>query len=199
MKFQRSRGVSVVVATLLLIAISVTAAMIVYVFVGGLAGNLTQNGGQPVTEKLLIQSYTFALSPGTCACAQQVIEIFLLNPGPAITKISAVYYDGTLLTVSTPFTTPDTALSTITNDAYTALSSTLVNDFSTAACTATAGPAASICFTNATPKTTYNVGDVGQIVITFGSPAAYGTGHTVKVVSSTGAVNVFTVVAGISG
>jgi FlaG/FlaF family flagellin (archaellin) len=71
MKFQRRRAVSVVIATLLLVAISVTAGVLVYVFVNGLAGNLTQSGGQPVTEKLLIQSHTFALSPGACACAHR--------------------------------------------------------------------------------------------------------------------------------
>src|ERR1039457_6105536 len=128
MRFQRKRGVSVIVATLLLIAISVAAAIIVYVFVGGLAGNLTQNGGQPVTEKLTIQSYNFALSPGACACSQQVLQIFLLNPGPALTKISSVYFDGVLLTVSTPFTGPAVLLSGLNDNAYTAPSSTLVND-----------------------------------------------------------------------
>jgi flagellin-like protein len=198
MKFQRKRGVSVIIATLLLIAITVSAAIIVYVFVGGLAGNLTQNGGQPVTEKLTIQSYNFALSPGACACAQQVLELFLLNPGPAITKISAVYFDGALMTLSTPFT-GSAALSGLNDNAYTAPSTTLVNDFTTAACTATAGPAEDICFTSTTPDITYSVTSVGQVVITFSSAVAYGSGHTVKVVSSTGAVNVFTVVSGISG
>src|SRR5271167_4702998 len=95
----RKRGVSAIVATLILIAISVAAAVIVYVFIGGLAGNLTQNGGQPVTEKLTIQSFNFQISPGTCGCGQQVLEIFLLNPGPALTKISTVYFDGVLLTL----------------------------------------------------------------------------------------------------
>lgn len=41
MNFQRRRGVSVIIATLLLIAIAVAAGIIVYVFVNGLAGNLT--------------------------------------------------------------------------------------------------------------------------------------------------------------
>ena len=198
-KFRRGRGVSVIVATLILIAISVAAAVIVYVFVGGLAGNLTQNGGQPVTEKLTIQSYNFALSPGACACSQQVLQIFLLNPGPAMTKISAVYFDGTLLSLQATNPTGATLLSSINDFAYTAPSTTLVSDFTTAACTATAGPAATICFTSATADTTYAVTSVGQVVITFSSAVTYGSGHTVKVVSSTGAVNVFTVVAGISG
>jgi flagellin-like protein len=198
MKFQRKRGVSVIIATLLLIAITVSAAVIVYVFVGGLAGNLTRNGGQPVTEHLNIQSYNFELSPGTCACAQQVLEIFLLNPGPATTIISAVYFDGALLTLSTPFEGA-AALSGLNDNAYTAPSTTTVGDYTNGVCTATAGAAGDICFTNTATDVTYAVGAVGQIVITFNSAVAYGSGHTVKVVSSTGAVNVFTVEAGIAG
>src|SRR5271156_3645876 len=109
MKFSRKRGVSVLIATLLLIAISVSAAIILYVFVGGLAGNLTRNGGQSVTEHLGIQSFNFQISPGSCGCAQQVLEIFLLNPGPAATTISGVYFDGALLTLTAP-PIADTAL-----------------------------------------------------------------------------------------
>jgi hypothetical protein len=45
MRFPRRRGVSAAVAILFLIAISVSAAAIVHVFIGGLAGNLTLNGG----------------------------------------------------------------------------------------------------------------------------------------------------------
>lgn len=198
MRFESRRAVSVIVATLILVAISVTAGIIVYVFVGGLAGSLTQNGGQPVTEKLQIQSYTFELSPGACACSQQVLEMFFLNPGPAVTKVSAVYFDGVLLTLSTPFTAA-TSLSTINDNAYTAPTTTLVNDYTTGTCTATAGPSGDLCFTSATTKTSYSVGDVGQIVITFSSAVTYGSGHTVKVVSTTGATNVFTVVSGIAG
>ncbi len=175
-----------IVATLLLIAISVSAAVIVYVFVGGLAGNLTQNGGQPVTEKLTIQSFNFAISPGSCGCAQEILEIFLLNPGPALTKISAVYFDGTLLTLTTP-PIVDTAL---VNNAFYEIPSTT---------TMASGTAGWFHFSSNSPFFSYAVTAVGQIVITFTSPVAYGSGHTVKVVSSTGATNVFTVVAGISG
>ncbi len=176
-----------VVATLLLIAISVAAGVIVYVFIGGLAGNLTQNGGQPVTEKLIIQSYTFAISPGTCGCSQQIVEIFLLNPGPALTKISAVYFDGTLMTISANPPTVDAAL--LNNEAYLVPSTT----------TLASGTAGDIHFSTNLGKSSYAVTDVGQIVITFTSPVTYGSGHTVKVVSSTGATNVYTVVSGISG
>jgi len=186
MKFQRKRGVSVIVATLLLIAISVSAAIIVYVFVGGLAGGLTRNGGQSVTEKLTIQSFNFQISPGSCGCAQEVLEIFLLNPGPAATTISNVYFDGALLTL----TAPPVANTALVNNAFyvlpstTTLASTLAGD---------------IYFSANTQFSAYAVTNVGQVVITFTSVVAYGSGHTVKVVSSTGAQNVFTVESGISG
>ena len=196
--FQRRKGVSVVIATLLMIAITVAAGIVVYVFVTGLVGSLSQSGGTQVTELLQLQSYNFQISPGTCACPRQVIELFLLNSGAASTTISAMYYDGTLLTLSTPFTAA-TALSTINNNAYTAPSTTTLNDFTTAACTATAGPAGSMCFTSTTAKTSYSVGDVGQVVITFSSAVGAGTSHTVKAVSTTGAAYIFTIQAGKSG
>jgi len=164
----------------------VAAAVIVYVFVGGLAGNLTQNGGQPVTEKLTIQSFNFAISPGSCGCSQQVLEIFLLNPGPALTKIGAVYFDGVLMTLTTP-PTVDTAL---VNNGFYELPSTTVM---------ASGTAGQLHFSANSQFSSYAVTAVGQIVITFTSAVTYGSGHTVKVVSSTGATNVFTVVAGISG
>jgi hypothetical protein len=194
MKFQRKRGVSVIVATLLLVAISVAAAVIVYVFVGGLAGNLTQNGGQPVTERLIIQSFNFAISPGTCGCSMQLIEIFLLNPGPATTIINAVYYDGVLVTwggVSLPLVgTPKTFAA---NSWFGTTSQSTLGG--------STGPAS--YYFNASPapgnQEQYSPTNTGQVVIGLASAASYGSGHTVKVVSTTGAAFVFTVVAGISG
>src|SRR5438445_227478 len=60
MKFQTRRGISPIIATLLLIAIAVAASIVVYVFVTGLAGNLTTGGGQQTTERLQMQSYNFS-------------------------------------------------------------------------------------------------------------------------------------------
>jgi hypothetical protein len=198
MKFERRRGVSVIIATLLMIAISVTAGILVNVIINGFAGNLTQNGGGSVNEKLAIQAYTFAFTPAGCTCAQWLVEIFLLNPGPSSTTINAVYFDGALQTLTNP-TTTNTALAS--GVAYTALSSVTIKDFATT-CSSGASPANTICFTaggGGSAKTTYAVGDTGQVVITFGAAQTYGSGHTVKVVSSTGATNVFTVIAGIRG
>jgi hypothetical protein len=186
MIFNKRRGVSVLIATLLLIAISVTAGIIVYVFVGGLAGQLTRNSGQSVNEKLSIQSFNFQISPGSCGCGQEVLEMYLLNPGPTATIISAVYFDGVLLTL----TTPPTSNTALVNDAFYLLPST------TTMASTTAGD---LYFSANTQQSAYSVTSVGQVVITFTSAVTYGSGHTVKVVSTTGAQNVFTVEAGISG
>jgi archaeal type IV pilus assembly protein PilA len=203
MKFQQQKGISPIIATLLLIAIAVAASIIVYVFVNSLAGGLTQGGGAQTTERLQMQSYNFALSPpangGTaCGCTGQVLEMFLLNSGSSSTSVSAVYFDGTLMTLSTP-TTTNTALSGINNNAYTAPVGTTVNDLATTACTAGGSVAATICFTAPTTDTSYASGTVGQVVITFSAPVTAGTSHTVKVVSSTGATFVFAVTSGRSG
>ena len=204
MKFQRKKAISPIIATLLLIAIAVAAAIIVYVFVNSLAGGLTQGGGAQTTERLQMQSYNFALSPpapnsGTaCGCTGQILELFLLNSGSSSTTISAVYFDGALMTLSTPFTA-NTALSGINNNAYTAPSTTTVNDLATTACTAGASAAATICFTSPSTDTSYAAGSVGQVVITFSAAVTPGTSHTVKVVSTTGATYVFGVTSGRTG
>jgi flagellin-like protein len=203
MKFQRKKAISPIIATLLLIAIAVAAAIIVYVFVNSLAGGLTQGGGAQTTERLQMQSYNFALSPpapnsGTaCGCTGQVLELFLLNSGSSSTTISAVYFDGALMTLSTPVQA-NTALSGINDNAYTAPSTTTVNDLATT-CASGASAAGFICFTQPTTDTSYTSGSVGQVVITFSAAVTPGTSHTVKVVSTTGATYVFGVTSGRTG
>ncbi|HUI86444.1 MAG TPA: archaellin/type IV pilin N-terminal domain-containing protein [Nitrososphaerales archaeon] len=190
MKFQRRRGVSIVVATLLMIAITVSAGVIVYVFLGGLAGNLTRSGGQSVNEKLSLQSFNFEISPGSCGCAQEVLEMFLLNPGPASTTISTVYFDGTLLLLNGGAGSPPVANTALVNDAFYVLPS------ATLLASTTAGD---IYFSSSAQQSSYPVTSVGQLVITFTAAATYNSAHTVRVVSTTGAQNTFTVEAGISG
>jgi len=108
MKPQRRPGVSVIIATLLLIAIAIAAGILLYVFVNGLAGSLTTGGGQQTTERLQMSSYNFQLSPQACACVGQILQIFVANSGSSSTTISAIYIDGTLQTVTAPFITPAT-------------------------------------------------------------------------------------------
>jgi len=198
MKFQDRRGISPIIATLLLIAIAVAAGIVVYVFVNGRSGNLTQGGGQQTSERLQLQSSNFLLNPTSCACSQQILQLFLLNSGPSSTTISAVYYDGTLQTLAAA---PVAMTAIANNRAYYTSSAVLIQDFNNGSCTATAGSAANFCSTVAGSATNgfgllYNSGDTGQLVIMLSPAASAGTSHTIKVVSTTGAAFVFSVTAG---
>jgi flagellin-like protein len=204
MKFQTRRGISPIIATLLLIDIAMAASIIVYVFVNGLAGGLTQGGGQQTTERLQMQSYNFALNPAGCTCSGGILQLFLLNSGSSSSTISSVYFDGVLQTTAAWSTT--SAAFTTGQAFYTSVAG-LVQDFTTAGCTATAGAAYVGCSTVAGGATSgsgllYGTGATGQLDIVFtnlaGQPTA-GTSHTVKVVSTTGATFVFSVTSGRSG
>ena len=201
MRFQRRRAVSPIIATLLLIAISVAAGIVVYVFTNGLAGNLTAGGGGQTAEHLQMQSYNFAVSPGTgattCGCSGWLVQLYLLNSGPTSTTISAIYYDGTLLTL-TNAPQAQTALSA--GIAYHTTAASIINDLATT-CSSGSGVADDICFTVAgtTGDLTYAAGGTGQVVITFAAAQTAGTTHTIKIVSSTGATSVFSVVVGRAG
>jgi len=203
MKFQRRQGVSVIIATLLLIAIAVAAGIVVYVFVNGLAGSLTSGGGQQTTERLQMQSYNFVINPGSgaivCGCSGWLVQLYLLNSGSGSTTISAVYYNGLLQTLAAS-PAGNTALAT--GNAYTAASNAVVsNAGTTGTCAAPTGVSVAddVCFTNAGAFTTYAAGAAGQVVIAFSAAQTPGTSATVKVVSTTGATYVFTVTAGRAG
>jgi flagellin-like protein len=64
-----NRGVSQVIAALLLIAIAVAAAILLYVFAIGLLGNLGSSGGAQTKEQLIMEAYHWNMptSPGTIA------------------------------------------------------------------------------------------------------------------------------------
>lgn len=196
MKFQRRPAVSAIIATLLLIAIAVAASIIVYVFVNSLAGGLTQGGGQQTTERLQMQGYNFNLALGaTCACSLQVLQIYLLNSGSAATTISAVYYDGALIPVSTnnpPLTGAQASFSGV--NVYTATTAACVINSSVASQYFCVNPPVTAAQTSYT-----TAGTTGEIEIGLSAAAPAGTSHTVKVVSTTGATYVFAVTAGRSG
>jgi len=196
MDFTRRKAVSPIIASLLLIAIAVAAGIIVYVYVNGLAGNLTQGGGGQVTERLQLQSYTFAVSPANCLCSQYILDLNLINSGGGATTISAVYFDGSPMALTTPAVTGAT-LASLANDAFATPSSSYAVD-TVGACTSGNG-AQDICFSAAATLTTYSAQQTGQLFITFGSAQTAGTTHTVKVVSVTGGTYVFSVTAGRSG
>jgi len=78
-KHFNNKAVSQVIAALLLIAIAVAAAILLYVFSIGLLGSLGSGGGQQTKEQLILEAYKWDLSggvPGT-------LSITVRNVGPA--------------------------------------------------------------------------------------------------------------------
>ncbi|MDG6978143.1 MAG: hypothetical protein JRN58_03585 [Nitrososphaerota archaeon] len=190
MKFQSRRAISPIIATLLLIAITVAAGIIVYVFVNSTAGSLTQGGGQQTTERLQLQGYNFNVG------STQVLELFLINSGASSTTVSTVYFDGTLV--------PIAATNPPTSTAPASFASAYVYSASTSSCVVTISASTFYCATTpgASPQTSYQVGQTGEIVIGVNvatNPLTAGTSHLIKVVSSTGATFVFSVNVGRSG
>jgi flagellin-like protein len=53
------RGVSVIIASLLLIAIAVAAAVLLYVFSIGLMGSLGSSGGQQTKDQVILEAYNW--------------------------------------------------------------------------------------------------------------------------------------------
>ena len=70
-----NRAVAPVIATLLLIAIAVAAAIIVYVFSIGLLGGLQTSGGQQVKQQVIMEAYNW----GTATS----LVMTLRNVGPS--------------------------------------------------------------------------------------------------------------------
>ena len=87
------RGISPIIATLLLVAIAIAAGIIVYVFVGSLTGSLTASGGQQVSELVSMDAYSYP-SAGTTPV------LVLRNVGGSSVTINSVYFDGNLCQAS---------------------------------------------------------------------------------------------------
>ncbi|MDG6970422.1 MAG: hypothetical protein JRN54_04855 [Nitrososphaerota archaeon] len=97
MQVQRRRAVSPIVATLLLIAISVALGVVVYVFTSGLASSLTSGGnGHQLTEQLSMNAYNFQGS---------TLTLYVANTGTGTVTVQStgVYYDGTLVSAPVAF------------------------------------------------------------------------------------------------
>jgi len=89
-KHFNNRAVSAVIATLLLIAIAVAAAIIVYVFSIGLLGGLQTSGGQQVKQQVIMEAYNW----GTAGS----LVLTLRNVGPASVEMQDYFISGTLVT-----------------------------------------------------------------------------------------------------
>jgi flagellin-like protein len=77
-----NRGVSVIIASLLLIAIAVAAAVLLYVFSIGLMGSLGSSGGQQTKDQVILESYDWLTSPTT-------LTLYLKNVGSSTVNLAA--------------------------------------------------------------------------------------------------------------
>ena len=92
MQTTAQKGVSPILATLLLIAIAVAAGIIVYVYVNSLSGGLTGGGGgQQVSDQLSLDSCSFS---GNGTSTATFLVLHLRDTGAGSVSISSVYYDG---------------------------------------------------------------------------------------------------------
>ena len=98
-----NRGVSQVIAALLLIAIAVAAAILLYVFAIGLLGSLGSSGGQQTKQQLIMEAYNWG-SPNT-------IGVTVRNVGSA--SIDAAHTD-VFINGVTVGTTPLSTCGTLT-------------------------------------------------------------------------------------
>jgi len=151
----RKRGVSPVIAVLLMIAITIAIGVLVYVWISGLAGSLTKEGGSQVTEQLELVAYDFR-DLDQC-------KIYIKNTGSVKVNIAEVYFNGMKLS-------------------------------STTASTPTSGEYA---YTENT-ENSLDVGETAAILIGV-SGARSGASYIIKVVTGSGGVFTFTVIAGRTG
>ena len=86
MDLSRRKAVSPIIATLLLIAITVAAGVLVYVFVTGLSSSLTRPGGNQLTDQLSLNAYNFQ--------NEGFLTAYLQNTGTSPVTVSAVYFNG---------------------------------------------------------------------------------------------------------
>jgi len=103
------RGVSVIIASLLLIAIAVAAAVLLYVFSIGLMGSLGSSGGSQTKDQLVMAAYNWSTS-STLILWLQNVGSSTLNLLPVSGTSSPSYFvAGTLVTAGAGPTNPCTS------------------------------------------------------------------------------------------
>jgi flagellin-like protein len=116
---KRSVAVSPIIATLLLIAITVSAGVIVYVFVSGIGNGLTQGGGQQTAQQIELIAYAFTPLTGassTCngntTVTAPCLVVSVKDVGGSSITIDSVLFDGVALTPAGTLATTPISLST---------------------------------------------------------------------------------------
>jgi FlaG/FlaF family flagellin (archaellin) len=108
------RGVSVIIAALLLIAIAVAAAVLLYVFSIGLLGSLQGSGGQQTKQQLVMEAYdwtasTLMLSVRNVGTAPVVIADIFVGGAAAATGLGQTIGIQSMTVLSVSPTTAPTA------------------------------------------------------------------------------------------
>ncbi len=96
-KHYNNRAVSNIIAALLLIAIAVAAAVLLYVFAIGLLGSLGSSGGQQTKEQVIMEAYSF---PSTGA----TLTVVLRNVGSSSENLAGADYFVNGIKANTPAT-----------------------------------------------------------------------------------------------
>ena len=120
-KHYNNRAVSEIIAALLLIAIAVAAAVLLYVFSIGLLGSLGSSGGQQTKEQVIMEAYSFP--------AGSNLVVQLRNVGSATENLAGADYfvngfkeTGTLsVCASSSAVTPGGSCSALISGTYTSL------------------------------------------------------------------------------
>lgn len=86
------RGVSPVIAVLLMIAIAISIGVLVYVWISGLAGSLTNTGGTQVADRLELVAYQFSGSN---------LILYIRNAGNNKVTVDEIYVLGESIMDST--------------------------------------------------------------------------------------------------
>lgn len=87
------RGVSVIIAALLLIAIAMAAAVLLYVFSIGLMGSLQGSGGQQIKQQLIMGAYNWNTPTGP-------LTLSMRNVGTAGAIVGDVLVNGVAQSVT---------------------------------------------------------------------------------------------------
>jgi FlaG/FlaF family flagellin (archaellin) len=90
------RGVSVIIAALLLIAIAVAAAVLLYVFSIGLMGSLSSSGGSQTKDQLIMAAYNWS-NTATIFLYLQNVGSSTLNLLPTAGASAPSYFVGGIL------------------------------------------------------------------------------------------------------
>ena len=106
-----NRAVSQIIAALLLIAIAVAAAILLYVFSIGLLGSLGSGGGQQTKEQLILEAYNWGttltgsfrnVGPANINMAGSDAFVNGLKAGLAVTQSTLTPQQSTLFTITLP-------------------------------------------------------------------------------------------------